>query len=181
LHSRLRAWWAQPLLPLPSGWFSLRHGWLVVGWLTLVVALGLAADWVKAESLGVETDLLAVAGLLGLIPWNLWITGGWWDHRAPLIAATALLYAGMRRRTVPAGSGNYVAPAYTWAATLLLAYVAAVLALAEFIAPAWAVLGVCLFEIGRFSRRGFLRWQGISWSRSRSFAIWRSISAPAVM
>jgi hypothetical protein len=55
-----------------------------------------------------------LAALLGLIPWNLWTAGGWWDHRVPLIAAVALLYAGMRRRTVPAGSRNYVAPAYSW-------------------------------------------------------------------
>jgi hypothetical protein len=141
-------------------WVVLPAPWVVVGWLMLVVVLGLAADWVKAESLCVEADLLAVAALLGLIPWNIWATGGWWDHRASLVASIALLYAGMRRRAKLAGSPNYVAPAYSWAATLLLAYVASVLASHEFFAPVWAVLGICLFEIGRLGGRGFLRWQG---------------------
>ena len=49
-------------------WVALPAPWVVVGWLTLVVLLGLAADWVKAETLSVETDLLAVAASLGLIP-----------------------------------------------------------------------------------------------------------------
>ena len=66
----------------------------------------------------------------------------------------------MRRKTVLTGSPNYVAPAYSWAATLSLAFVATVLSSDEFLGPIWALLGLTLFEIGRFTRKGFLRWQG---------------------
>jgi hypothetical protein len=129
-------------------------------WLSLVVVLGLAADWAKAETLALGCDLLAVIALLALLPWNLWTQGGWWDHRVPLIASVGLLYAGMRRRTMLEGSPNYVAPAYSWAATMLLAFVVEVLSSNVVLGPAWAALGLGLFEIGRFARKGYLRWHG---------------------
>jgi len=140
-------------------WVASPTSWVVVGWLALVVALGLAADWLHAQNLAIQADLLAVAALAGLFFWDVWTTG-LWDHKAPLIAAVVLLYAGMRRKTVLAGSRNYVAPAYSWAATLLLAFVAAVLSSDEALGPAWAGLGLLLFEIGHLSRKGFLRWRG---------------------
>jgi len=133
--------------------------WVPVGWLALVLVLGLAADWVKAHTLALQADLLAVAALLGLFVWDFW-TQGWWDHRAPLLLSVALLYAGMRRKMAPEGSGRYVAPAYSWAATLLMAFAAADLSSGRFLVPVWAALGLALFEIGRFSGKGFLRWQG---------------------
>jgi uncharacterized membrane protein len=139
-------------------WVALPASWVVVGWLALVVALGLAADWVKAQILALQADFLAVAAFPGIFVWDIW-TQGWWDHRAPLIGSVALLYAGMRRKTVPAGSSNYVAPAYSWAATLLMAYVATVLAPDVALGLVWMALGLALFEIGRLARRGYLRWQ----------------------
>ena len=140
-------------------WAALPAAWIVVGWLALVVGLGLAADWIKAQTLAVEADLLAAVSVCGLYFWDLW-TQGWWDHKAPLIAAVALLYAGMRRRAVLNGSPSYVAPAYSWTATLLLAFAAADISSAVALTPIWAILSLALFEIGRFSKKGFLRWQG---------------------
>lgn len=140
-------------------WIALPASWVVVGWLALVIVLGLAADWVKAQTLAVQADLLAVASLPGLYFWDVW-TQGWWDHHAPLIASVALLYAGMRRKTVLTGSSNYVAPAYSWAATLLLAFAAADISSVVALTPVWALLGLALFGIGRLSRKDFLRWQG---------------------
>ena len=140
-------------------WTALPSPWVIVGWLTLVLVLGLFADWVAAQTLALQADALALASVAGLFFWDLG-THGWWDHKAPLIAAVALLYAGMRRKTVLTGSPNYVAPAYSWAATLSLAFVATVFSSNEFLDPVWALLGLALFEIGRFSRKGFLRWQG---------------------
>ena len=140
-------------------WVALPAPWIVVGWLVLMVLLGLAADWVAARTLALQADSLAVASVGGLFFWDIW-TQGWWDHKAPLLAAVALLYAGMRRKTVLTGARNDVAPAYSWTATLLLAFVAAVVSPSDAITPIWAMLGLALFEIGRFSRKGFLRWQG---------------------
>jgi hypothetical protein len=160
--------WQAFALPVTSGlgvlaaaaalWVALPAPWVVVGWLALVVVLGLVADWGKAQTLAMQADLLAVAALPGLLVWDLG-TQGWGNHEAPLIASVVLLYAGMRRKTVLEGSRNYVAPAYSWAATLLLAYVAAVLASDLALGPVWAALGLALFEIGRFARKGYLRWQ----------------------
>jgi len=141
-------------------WVVLPASWVPVGWLALVIVLGLAGDWVKAQTLALQADFLAVAALLGLFVWDLW-TQGRWGHQAPLIAAVVLLYGGMRRKTVPTGSSPYVAPAYSWAASLLLAFVAADLSSGRFLIPVWAALGIALFEIGRFSPKDFLRWQGL--------------------
>jgi uncharacterized membrane protein len=154
-------------------WVALPAPWVVVGWLALVVALGLAADGIKARTLALQADLLAVAAFPGLLVWDLG-TQGWWDYRAPLIASVALLYAGMRRRTAPAGAGDYVAPAYSWAATLLMAYVATVLASDQALGPVWVALGLALFEIGRLARKGYLRWQAfllVALAFGRYFAI----------
>jgi hypothetical protein len=140
-------------------WARLPSPWVIVGWLALVLVLGLFADWINAQTLALQADVLAIASAAGLCFWDL-DTQGWWDHKAPLIAAVILLYAGMRRKTVLTGSPNYVAPVYSWAATLSLAFVASILSSDEFLGPAWALLGVALFEIGRFTRKGFLRWQG---------------------
>jgi uncharacterized membrane protein len=142
-------------------WVVLPAPWIVVGWLGLVLFLGLSADWLKAVRLAVQADLLAVAAILGLFTWNFFRTdSNWRSYDGPLIAAVALLYCGMRRKTVPAVSAHYVAPVYSWAATLLLAFLAADLSPELALVPVWAALGLVLFEIGRFARKGFLRWQG---------------------
>jgi len=121
--------------------------------------LGLAADWIKAQTLALQADFVAAASLPGLFVWDVW-TQGWWDHKAPLIAAVALLYAGMRRKTKMAGVASYIAPVYSWAATLLLSFAAAELSSAVALTPVWVLIGLALFELGRFARKGFLRWQG---------------------
>ena len=154
-------------------WVVLPAAWVVVGWLILGIVLGLAADWIKATVISAQVDMLSIVAVAGLFFWDVW-TSGWWDHRAPLIAAVALLYMGMRRKTGLGGAGNYIAPAYSWAATLLMAFVAAVLSSNEVLGPAWAMLGLALFEIGRLSRKGFLRWQGyvlVSLALVKYFAI----------
>jgi hypothetical protein len=140
-------------------WVALPAPWVVVGWLALMLLLGLAADWLSSESFAVEADILAIAALIGLAIWDLGTTG-WWDHQAPIAAAVALLYAGMRRRNVAAGLGKFVPVAYSWAATLVLAYLAADASSVVFVGAIWATLGLALFEVGRFFRKGFLRWQG---------------------
>jgi len=140
-------------------WVVLPAPWVAPGWLALVLLMGAAADGLKAEILAVQCDLLAACALAGLFFWDLGTTG-WWDHQAPVGAAIVLLYAGMRRHQEPAGSRNYVPAAYSWAATLILAYLAADASANVWIASIWAALGLGLFEAGRWFRKGFLRWQG---------------------
>jgi hypothetical protein len=172
--SALEAW--QPfvvplisLLGIVTGaaalWVVLPIAWVAVGWLGLVFLLGLAADGLKALSLAVEADLLAFVSLVSIFPFTVWSATvgsgeGWRDHKAPLLCAVALFYAGMRRKTVPQGARNYVASAYSWAAIpVVLAAVSAIYS-APWIALVLAAYGFALFEIGRFARKGFLRWQG---------------------
>lgn len=140
-------------------WVALPDLWVPVGWLALVVLLGFVADWIKAKALAMQADVMAVGALIGLFVWDAW-TAGWWDHRVPMLTAIVLIYGGMRRSTVPSGAGNYVAPAYSWVATLLLAFVVADISSAAALTPVWVMLGLAPFEIGCLSRKGFLRWQG---------------------
>ena len=69
--------------------------WVAVGWLGLVLALGLAADWIASKALALQADALAIASMVGLFGLNLWHSD--WNHRTPLLIAVALLYCGMRR------------------------------------------------------------------------------------
>ncbi len=161
--------WEAVILPLASFlgtaaaatalWVVLPSAWVAVGWLALVILLGLAADWSKGETLAAQADLLALASLPALFAWDIWTTG-WQNHNAPLASAVALLYLGMRRRTGVAGKAAYVAPAYSWVATIVLSRLAFDLASPVFIAAVWIVLGLALFEIGRLVSKRFLRDQG---------------------
>jgi uncharacterized membrane protein len=140
-------------------WIALPLHWVPVGWLLLALALGLAADWIASAILALQADALAVASLIGLASWDLEYTD--WSHRTPLLIAVALLYCGMRRKTV-AGTRNYVPAAYSWAAAGLLLFTTFNIFQNPWVAPVLAALCVTLFEIGRFAGRGFLRWQGYS-------------------
>jgi hypothetical protein len=119
--------------------------------------LGLAADWVASAVLAVQADALALAALAGLAGWNLWHND--WTHRTPVMIAVALLYIAMRRKA-GAGTGSYVPAAYSWAAAGVLLWLTFDIFDDPWIAPVLAGLCLVLFEIGRFARKGFLRWQG---------------------
>ncbi len=159
--------WEAVMLPVASWigtaaaaaamWVALPSAWIAVGWLGLVLVLGFAADWIASGSLAFQADALAVVSLLGLSSWNLWHSD--WSHRTPLLIAVALLYCGMRRKTV-AGVRNYVPAAYSWAATAFLPLLVIDIFKPLWVAPILVTLALALFETGRFARKSFLRWQG---------------------
>jgi uncharacterized membrane protein len=161
--------WEAVMLPLASCigtasaaaalWVALPAAWVAVGWLTLVLLLGFAADWIASRALALQADALAVASLLWLNGWDVWKPD--WQHRTPLLIAMALLYCGMRRKTV-VGTRNYVQAAYSWAATAFLPLVVFDIFKEPWCAPVLAALALALFEIGRFVPKSFLRWQGYS-------------------
>ena len=159
--------WEAVMLPLASCigtasaaaalWVVLPAAWVAVGWLAVVLTLGFAADWIARGALALQADALAIASLLGLAGWDLWHSD--WNHRTPLMIAVALLYCGMRRKTV-AGVHNYAPAAYSWAATAFLPLLAIDILKPLWVAPILVALALALFETGRFTRKGFLRCQG---------------------
>ena len=143
-------------------WVALPSVWVVPGWLALALVLGFVARRFQAGAVTVQADLLAAGAVLGWFPWILWSSGqGWWDHKAPMLIAVALIYAGMRGKPAPQDARAPVALAYSWVASTLLAIAASDLSPALYLAPVWAVLGVALFEVGRALQLKSLRWQGI--------------------
>ena len=140
-------------------WVVLPAQWIAVGWLALVLALGLAADWKSIVSIALQADLLAVLAIPGLFFWD-FAYASKNLYELPEAIAIALLYAGMRRRTVLENSPRYVAPAYAWAASLLALFWVGEFAAERWLPLSWLGLSVALFALGWHFRKGFLRWQG---------------------
>lgn len=144
-----------------SLWVAVPAPWLPVAWLLLMLFIGFASDAFPNARLSLETDALAIAALLAVIYCDLGHFD--WDHRIPLLICVALLYGGMHRKTSPV-SRHYTPAAYSWAATALLPFVTWNLLNNHqlWVAPALSALGLAFFEIGRLTRKGFLRWQGFA-------------------
>ena len=139
-------------------WVVLPERWVPAGWLVLVVALGFAADWIASIGMALQADVLALVAWFTLVAeWE--ARHGEWNYRIPMLAGTALFYCAMRRKTV-ARLRNHVPAAYSWAAAVLLVLLTFDIFPDPWIAPVLAALCIALFEIGRFARKGFLRWQG---------------------
>jgi uncharacterized membrane protein len=159
--------WDAVMLPLASCigtasaaaalWVSLPSRWVAVGWLVLMLVLGLTADWIESGALALAADALTVTSILWLNGWNVWKAD--WAHRTPLLIAVLLLYCGMRRKRA-AGARNYVPAAYSWAAAVFLPFLAFDIFKEPWVAPVLVSMALALFEIGRLVRKGFLRWQG---------------------
>jgi hypothetical protein len=140
-------------------WVVLPAQWIAVGWLTLALAMGFAADWKNLLNIALQADLLAVLAIPALIYWD-FAYASQKRYELPEAIAIALLYAGMRRRTVLENSPAYVAPAYSWAASALaLVWVSETVA-DRWLALSWLGLAVALFALGWHFQKGFLRWQG---------------------
>ncbi len=160
--------WEAVMLPLASCigtalaasamWVALTVEWVPVGWLALMVMLGLAADWIASGALALQADVLALASFFALGALGD-LRRDEWNFRIPLLVAVALLYCGMRRKT-RVGGLNYVPAAYSWAAAFYLMWLVFDIFREPWIAPVLVALFLALFEIGRFARKGFLRWQG---------------------
>lgn len=140
-------------------WVVLPVTWVAVGILALVVALGFVADRLSAVSLALQADALALCGILAILFWTLDSADNWPYHRVPALFTVALLYAAMRRRTVPAGARPYVSIAYSWAAAFMLPILAFDIIQDVWVVAVLALLALALFEAGHHFRAGHLRWQ----------------------
>jgi len=98
--------WETVMLPLASCigtasavaamWIALPVRWVAVGWLVLMLVLGVAADWIASGVLAVESDVVALTAFFTLAAeWDLW--RGSWSNRVPLMIARTMDGAGARR------------------------------------------------------------------------------------
>lgn len=139
-------------------WVMLPVQWVPVAWMVLVIVLGLVADQIAGVALAVQSDAMALTAWFSIVASEVFKEHDW-RHRTPMLVATALLYAGMRRQTT-LGKRGYVAVAYSWAAAALLVFLTFDIFNNPWIAPVLAALSMALFEIGWFARKAFMRWQG---------------------
>jgi len=133
--------------------------WVAVGWLALGFALGLAADWKAIVSFALQADVLGAIAIVALF------VSDFNDHQPDFhqlaeALAIALLYAGMRRKTALENSPPYVAPAYSWAASILMLVWVWDAAPDDWVLVAWAAMSLALYETGLLLKLRFLRWQG---------------------
>jgi Predicted membrane protein (DUF2339) len=140
-------------------WVVLPAQWVVVGWLALVVLLGIAADWRNIVSVALQADVLATIVIPALFVWD-FADAPQGMYKLPVGVAILLFYGGMRRKTVLENSIAYVAPAYSWVASLLLLGWVGQVVSGQWLVLAWAGLALALFEIGRLFGRSYLCWQG---------------------
>jgi uncharacterized membrane protein len=159
-------------------WVALPERWVAVGWLLLVVALGLSADGIASVGMALQSDVLALLAWFTLVAE--WGGGpGDWKYRTPMLVAVALFYCGMRRKTV-VRSRNHVPAAYSWAAAVLLVFLTFDIFHDPWVAPVLAALCMAVFEIGRVARKGFLRWQSyallaIAFARYLFSDLWNAV------
>ena len=140
-------------------WVVLPVTWVAVGLIAFVVLLGFVADRISAVSLALQSDALALCGILAVLFLTLDSADNWPYHRIPALLTVALLYVAMRRRTVPAGAHHYVPIAYSWAAAFMLPILAFDIIQNAWIVVVLSALALALFEAGHHFRAGFLRGQ----------------------
>jgi hypothetical protein len=152
-------------------WLFFPESWTIVAWLAAGLALSFAADRLgEADKLGsmdlaAQADILAASAVLRAVILNLGDTTRWggFSLRAITVGiAAALLYAGVLRRTrgVQMPDTEYIAPVYSWSASLLLGALFWFELQPAAIAIAWGGLGLVLFDAGTIFRRSCLRHQG---------------------
>jgi len=152
-------------------WLFFPESWTIVAWLAAGLAISFAADRLGTSAklgspdLAAQADVLAASAVLRALVVNLGDTtplGGFSLRAITVTLAAALLYLGVLRKTrgVQLPDTDYIAPCYSWAASLLLAALFWFELQPVAIAIAWGALGLVLFEIGTVLRRGYLRYQG---------------------
>lgn len=144
-------------------WLTLAGPWTLLPWLALALLLALAASRLRSEDLAQQADLLSLAAVVRAIIINFtrWEQFAHSPRTLILLAATAMLYAQMRRRQISRVlATETIAPWYSWVAAGMLATLAWYALEPAAVSVAWCLLGVSLLEIGLATRKSFLRPQG---------------------
>jgi predicted membrane protein DUF2339 len=133
-------------------------------WAAAAVVLGLLSTRTSKQELKIQADLLAAAAFLRALAINLENTAHW-GHISQRLLTVALcaaaLYAGSRIQPESRWGIRFQIPAvYTWVASTLVGLLIWYELHAVSIAPAWAVFGLVLVEIGLRRQLLHLRLQG---------------------
>jgi len=144
-------------------WVCVPGVWTVVTWMLLALLVGWLAGRIKSLDLGMQADLLALAAIVRTAGINFFVE----DHLGALTLRSvtvalvvAMLYVGMRRSAASRVlETEWIATAYSWPASTLLAVLLWYEVKPIGIAVAWAYLAVVLFELGRMFRKDYLRQQ----------------------
>ena len=152
-------------------YFNVPTAWIAVVWLLGTLVLSFFADKLTEQppfkDFATQADILALCAVTYAGAVNFQLDGKW--HGLSLRVVTiglsvALLYVAMRRKTHARGfreiKGDYIAPAYSWAAAGLLGTLLWFVLQPVAVAVGWAVFGLLLFEIGTTVRRSYFRYQG---------------------
>jgi uncharacterized membrane protein len=154
------------LLVLIAAWLATPSMWTAMTWAALALALNLAANKFRQQNLSVQGNLIAVVSIVRLITLNLWTADQWHGISLRLVTVggtVLLLYVAAPFAQSADGSeqqSSWLTAAYTWAASILGAWLLWLELPPTNVAIGWMVLGLLLLEIGLQSGAGFLRWQG---------------------
>jgi len=145
-------------------WLLFPGSWTIVAWLGAALAIGFAADTLPSSDLATQADILAASAVVRAVVINLGDTARWGAFTPRSITVTlaaALLYAAMFRKTrgIQLPDTDYIPATYSWGASALLALLFWCELQPVAIAISWGLLGLVLFELGTFFRRGYLRHQ----------------------
>ena len=139
-------------------WVAVPFAWTAVAWLLAALLLGFLTDKLSSSDFAAQADMLSLIAIVRCIGVNLSMSGephwGVLTLRALTTGiAAVLLYANMRRKTVPAVfTFHYVSAFYSWSASMLLAALLWFELAPLHLALAWGLFGLALFELGLFTK-----------------------------
>ena len=150
-------------LALLGLWVCIPGAWTVVAWMLLALLMGWIAGRIGSFDLSMQADVMALAVIVRTAGINFFVE----DHLGALTVrcvtvalVVAMLYVGMRRSAASRVlQMEWIAVAYSWPATTLLAVLLWYEVKPIGVAVAWAYLAVVLFELGRVFRKDYLRQQ----------------------
>ena len=171
------------LLTASGIWIAFPGAETSPGWACATLILALISLRAKAVDLKIQADLLAAVAFLRALSVNL-ETDASWGHvsqRLITVALCALALYAASRFTSPYALGErlHVADVYTWTASTLVGLLIWYELHSVGVAPAWALLGLLLMEVGIGRRSMQLRLQGYIALASSVFRVFAANLAAA--
>src|ERR1019366_640893 len=160
---------------LAAIWAVCTDSWLAVGFAAAALLLAVVGARQKIEELSVLANSFALIGFLRVIFANFAVIDVSYFNARDVISillAAALLYIASLWIGLPLPVRTYKIPeAYTWVATFVVALLAWYQLWPASVAPAWAPIGLVLFQLGFERRSASLRLQSYALFMASFFRI----------